>query len=155
VPDAVRKVDRSAWAAEVARLVREEADGNKSAFARMVGLKTVKTVDRWLAGDVEVSQSSVLMVCRALKIAPITMLIRVGLMTADEIRPVVEYKFGELEEERDAQAMAMIQSADVPPHLKRELLEHLRARQVEHERQRLAEVERMLGLVQRNEPRAG
>lgn len=166
-----RKIDREAWASEVAWLIREEAGGNKSAFARMVGLKSAKTVDRWLAGTVEVSQANVLAVCRALKIPPLGMLIKVGLMDPSEITQAMRdeafrlpmpsdggsvttvYRSLRHPAVEDAQAIATINAADIPPHLKRELLEHLRAQQVEHERQRLTEIERMISIAQRNEPR--
>lgn len=146
-----RKVDRQAWAAEIARLVQEEADGNKSAFARMVGLKSVKTIDRWLAGSVEVSQANILLVCRALQLEPLPMLEKMGLIDPAEFHRYDRFAAPQA----DQRALDVITTADIPPRLKRQLLDHLEAQRAEHERQRLAEVERMIDLIQRNEPRAG
>jgi hypothetical protein len=114
----------------------------------MVGLKTTKTVDRWLAGSVDVSQANVLAVCRELGISVLEKLIKAGFMSENE-GVVTEYRpllrpFG------DTQAIEMIEAADIPPHLKRQLLEHLRAQQAEHERQRFAEIERMLAIDRRD-----
>src|SRR5687768_6627020 len=59
-----RRVDRDAWADLVGKLVTGRTRGNKSAFARTVGV-TARTLDRWLAGEVNVSEASVRAVARA------------------------------------------------------------------------------------------
>ena len=146
MPGPVRAVDREAWAAEVARLIRDEADGNKSEFARMVGLKTVKTVDRWLAGTVAVSPASVAAVARALRLSSLDLYRTVGLLPEAEDLPPVAGR-----DRQDAQARRIIEEANIPPHLKRELLDHLRQQRDEHERQRLVWIERLVSFINERE----
>lgn len=57
------RIDRKAWAKEVADLIARFAPGprppgNKSAFARLIGM-TTRTIDRWLACETDVSLDSV------------------------------------------------------------------------------------------------
>lgn len=145
-----RKVDREEWSDEVGRLVEQEAAGNKSAFARLVGV-SVKTVDRWLAGEVNVSQESVQAVCDALNLPAGPMLVKLGLIREQDIPSSGPAQLVA----EDQAAIEMIQGADITPALKRELLAHLRDQQGQHERQRLAEIERMIQLARRTRGRAG
>lgn len=78
-----RQVDRSVWASEVARLVNAHERGNKTAFARAVAINP-KTVTRWLAETVDVSEESVRQVATVYGIDPLDLLVRVGYYTADE-----------------------------------------------------------------------
>lgn len=139
-----RKVDRDAWAHEVALLIDQEAKGNKSAFARRVGIPSVRNIDRWLARTVNVSEESVRQVARALNLPVVELLIKVGY-----------YRPGELpdspapQRSGDDEARRVIEESNAPPSLKRELLEHLARQRAEHERQRLAEIERMLEVARR------
>ena len=143
------KVDREAWAEVVARLIDEEAAGNKSAFARLIGVASVKTVDRWLARSVNVSEESVRQVARAVRMPVADLLILVGLLHPEDLTARPD-STGE-----DDAAIRLIEQSDAPPSLKRELIEHLLAQRAEHERQRLAEAERMLALAMRGRKRAG
>jgi hypothetical protein len=135
------KVDREAWAHEVARLIQEEAKGNKSAFARMVGVASVKTIDRWLARSVDVSEESVRMVARQLNLPIADLLVKVGLLLPEDLQG------SGTAIDSDAEAIRVIEEADIPPSLKRQLIKHLREQREEHERQRLAEVQRTLGIL--------
>ena len=145
-----RKVDREAWARELAALIDQEAGGNKSAFARAVG-SNVRNIDRWLARTVNVSEESVRQLCRALGLPVGPMLVRLGYLRQEEV--VASEAAAAVAE--DEAAMALIQKADVPPSLRRQLLAHLEAQRAEHERQRLAEVERLIDMANRGTKRAG
>jgi transcriptional regulator with XRE-family HTH domain len=138
------KVDREAWAAEVTRLIEQEARGNKSAFARMIGIQSIKTVDRWLAQSVNVSEESVRQVARALNLPVTPLLVKVGFLRPSEMPDAA----AQLRE--DDEAITLVEASDAPPSLKRELLEHLRQQRAEHEQQRLAEIRRMLELAERS-----
>lgn len=141
------QVDRDAWAREVAALIAQEAGGNKSLFGRITGVNP-KTIDRWLTQSTNVSADSVRSVCRALRLPVTPMLVKVGYLEAEPSQQASAARLAE-----DAAAIRTIEAADVPPSLKRELLEHLYAQRAEHEKQRLAEIERMLALARRG--RAG
>jgi transcriptional regulator with XRE-family HTH domain len=143
------KVDREAWATVVARLINEEAAGNKSAFARLIGVASVKTVDRWLARSVNVSEESVRQVARALRLPVTDLLVLVGLLHPDDLTARPAAAVGE-----DEAAIRLIQQSDAPPALKRELIDHLLEQRAQHEQQRLAEAERMLELALRGRKRA-
>jgi len=141
-----RKVDREAWAHEIARLIQEEAAGNKSAFARRIGLG-VRSIDRWLAREVNVSEESVRNVCRALNLPPMPMLVRVGYYQQVETGPGPAELLAE-----DEAALRLIDEADdaeIPPSLKRQLRLHVLEQRALHEQQRLAEVQRMIDLARR------
>lgn len=79
-----RTIDRSAWASVVRELVRELDGGNKSAFARRVGY-TTKTVDRWLAGAVDVSEGAIRQVADRCKRNPVELLVAIGYYRPDEL----------------------------------------------------------------------
>lgn len=79
-----RRVDREAWAKTIRDLVRGVSKGNKSAFARRVGL-TTRTIDRWLAAEVDVSEGSVRQVAERLDISGIELLIAVGYYRPEEL----------------------------------------------------------------------
>lgn len=140
-----RKVDREAWAHEVARLIEVEANGNKSAFCRLTGISSVRNIDRWLARSVNVSEESVRQVARALNIPVVDLLVKVGYYRTEELpdapsRQVIE---------GDETAIRFIEESGAPPALKREFLEHLERQKAEHERQRLEEIKRMIDLARR------
>lgn len=65
------RIDREAWARELAALITRfdpggpKGVGNKSAFSRRIGI-TTRTIDRWLACQVDVSAESVRAVAEAL-----------------------------------------------------------------------------------------
>lgn len=81
---AERRIDRDAWAKVVQGFVDAASRGNKSAFARRVGM-TTKTIDRWLAGSVDVSEQSVRVVAEALGQNPMDLLVLLGYYRPDEI----------------------------------------------------------------------
>jgi hypothetical protein len=142
-----RKVNREAWAHEIARLIQEEDGGNKSAFARRVGIG-IRSVDRWLARTVNVSEESVRDVCRALNLPPLPMLVRVGYYQEGEAwAPSTAELLAE-----DEAALRLIDEADeteVPPSLKRQLRAHVVEERARHEAQRLAEIQRLIDLARR------
>jgi DNA-binding transcriptional regulator YdaS (Cro superfamily) len=118
---AERRVDRGEWANVLAQLIAEEAAGNKSAFARMAGT-TYRTVVRWLKQEVDVSEDKVREIARALRISPVTLLVRVGY-----------YEHGELErsgpptpEQIAADpALKVIEETDFPPRVKARMRQRL------------------------------
>jgi hypothetical protein len=79
-----RRIDRNAWATVIGGLVTTRARGNKSAFARQVGY-TTRTIDRWLAAEVDVSESSVRQVAERMGRNPIELLVTVGYYRPDEV----------------------------------------------------------------------
>ena len=125
------------------QLIAEEADGNKSAFARMAGT-TYRTVVRWLNQEVDVSEDKVRDVARALRISPRDLLVRVGY-----------YHVGELdsatpptpEEVAADPALQVIEASGAPPRTKAAW----RARLVELRRQRAtAEVDEVTFWIQQS-----
>lgn len=135
-------VNREAWAHEIARLIQDEARGNKSEFARLVGVRSVKTVDRWLARTVNVSEESVRQVARALNLPVADLLIKVGLLDPADLTPAAAAS-----PDADAEAIRIIEAAEISPNLKRQLINHLQRQRAEHELQRLAEVQRTIDLL--------
>lgn len=79
-----RRIDRDAWAKVVRGFVDAASRGNKSAFARRVGM-TTKTIDRWLASSVDVSEQSVRVVAEALDQNPMDLLVLLGYYRPDEM----------------------------------------------------------------------
>lgn len=114
-----RTVDRDAWAQLVAQLINQEAAGNNSAFAKLVGV-TYKTVRRWLTKETDVSEESIRQVARALHIRPAELLVRVGLYDAAEIaggeQPAVD---------NDDAAMRVILESNVPPRVQQRMIQRL------------------------------
>lgn len=114
-------VNRQAWAALVARLVDEEAKGNKSRFARLVDVE-YKTINRWIRGEVDVSEESVRKVARGLGRSPIKLLIEAGYYSPEdlaEVRPLPPP-----DEDMDPVLLA-IHDAAIPPHKKVELVDRI------------------------------
>lgn len=150
-PVAERKVDREAWAHEIATLIQQEAGGNKSAFARTVGLPNTRSLDRWLRREVNVSEESVRQVARALHLPVVEMLVRVGILDVSDAQgPLLDSVL------EDYETIEIIKNADdISPALRREILAHLAKQREEHERQRRAEVERLLEMARHARGRSG
>lgn len=127
---APRKIDRGEWARQVARLVDQETAGNKSRFGTRVGV-TYKTVNRWLNSEVDVSEEKVREVARAFHIHPADLLVRVGYYAAADFTTPPPASTDD-----NDPARKRILATDLPPHMKRrmlERLENLRAAQRERE----------------------
>jgi transcriptional regulator with XRE-family HTH domain len=144
-------IDREAWAAEVALLVQSEAGGNKAAFARLVGLKSVRTVDRWLARTVNVSAESVSQVARALNLSAVDLLGKVGYLQADEsLRQLAA------DIERDRNAIAFVrEQQDIPAYLRREIEAGLVKTIEEQEQALMVQAQRMVEFARRQIGRSG
>lgn len=132
-PDGVaaRSIDREAWANVVAQLIRDEAGGNTTRFAELVGV-TYKTVRRWLTQQTEVSEESIRQVGRALGVKPGVLLARVGLYEAAELATISEPE----PVADDDPALRVILEADVPPRIKQRMIQRLqqmRARDAERQ----------------------
>lgn len=124
------RIDRAAWAAVVQRLINEEAGGNKTKFAGLIG-RTYKTINRWLNSEGSVSEGSVRAVAEALHISPVELLVKVGYYSEADL--VVQPP--PLDSENDEALQAILES-DFPPRVKMRMirrLEELRARERAHE----------------------
>ena len=116
-----RRINREAWAAEVGRLINEEAGGNRSRFSVLVGFN-YKTVGRWLNSSVDVSEESVRAVARALSIAPMDLLTRVGYYSAADLQLPQAPTRAEIVADPAIQA---IESSEVPPRVKAKMRQRL------------------------------
>ena len=143
---AERRIDRDAWAGLVGKLVTGKSRGNKSAFARTVGV-TARTLDRWLAAEVDVSEASVRAVARAFDLDAMELLVGVGYYRAEEVMATERR-----EPDPDDEAMRLIIDSDFPPRIKMRMIQRLeelrerdRAREAEEVRwwiEQAGEVER-------------
>lgn len=125
-----RNVDRAAWAAVVARLINEEAGGNKTRFAQLVGT-TYKTINRWLNSEVDVSEGSVRAVAEALHVSPVELLVKAGYYTEADLTAPQPAAHDE-----DDEALQLILESDHPPRMKMRMIQRLhelRARDRAHE----------------------
>jgi len=141
------KIDRNAWSAVVQSLVQQEADGNQTHFGAIVGVDR-KTVARWLAGTVDVSEDKVRAVARSLGISARDLLVRVGYYQADELPSEDSPEIVNTNE-----AIELVRSSDLSPSAKRELIAHLTAQLDEYRRQQIAEATRLIELARRQRPR--
>lgn len=138
-----RRIDREAWAKLVAELVNKESAGNKSAFARLIGVKAPQTIDRWLKGIVDVSEVNVRQVARACGLNPAELLVRLGYYAPTEVgigptpAPSTE----------DEEAVRLIRSSSLSPAAKRRLLDHVKRQRAEDERRRLEQVTQMIAMT--------
>lgn len=117
-----RKINRDAWAHLIDSLIASETRGKKATFARLVGVDP-RTVSRWLASEVDVSEESVREVARQLNRKPMELLVKVGYYQADELGagspPPAP---GEPDP-----VLKMILGADVSDELRQRMLERLAA----------------------------
>jgi transcriptional regulator with XRE-family HTH domain len=142
------KIDRTAWAALVASLIQQESGGNQTHFGHAVGVDR-KTVARWLAGTVDVSEEKVRAVARALGIEARGLLIQVGYYSADEL-PMAESRVADADT-----AIELVRSSDLSLSAKRQLIDHLMAQREEYLRQQVAEAQRLIDLARHRGRRAG
>lgn len=130
---AARRINRDEWARQVERLIVSETAGNKTKFAARVGV-TYKTVNRWLNSEVDVSQENVRAVARALELPPGDLLVRVGYYTEGDFAapaPVPPPPGGGPDDVLD-----LIMTSDLPPSMKRRMIERLsRLRVAQRERE--------------------
>lgn len=114
-----RKVNREAWARTVRELIASETGGKKAPFARLVGVDP-RTVDRWLKGEVDVSEESVRDVASALRRSPMDLLLAAGYYDERDLAG------RQLAAATDDPAMQVILNADIPARAKQRMIERLR-----------------------------
>jgi len=139
-------VDRDAWARLIAELVRTRAKGNKAAFARMVDLKAARTVDRWLAKEVNVNAESVRKVANGLGLSLVELLAQVGYIKPDD--ESMRALAATIASDRAAIAYVRAQD-DLPSNVRSEIEASLVKTVEEHERALMALAERMVDLARR------
>jgi len=145
------RIDRAAWAALVSQLIATESPGNQTRFGQLIGVDR-KTVRRWLAGEVDVSEEKVRAVARALHVSARDLLIQVGYYQADEL-PAPDRVDAPPADPQDP--IEMVRQSDLSPTGKRELIEYLteqRRRQIEEAQ---LEVKRLIDLARRTQGRTG
>jgi transcriptional regulator with XRE-family HTH domain len=145
-PDAVAtpRIDRDAWASLVATLIEQESGGNQTQFGAAVGVDR-KTVARWLAGTVDVSEEKVRSVARALGLAARDLLVQVGYYSADELLTDETATKTSPDDPID-----LVRNSDLSLSAKRELIEYL----IEQRNRQLEETKRLIDLA-RGRRRAG
>lgn len=127
-----RRVDRQAWADLLTELIDTVTNGNKSRFARLVGVDN-KSITLWLNGAVDVSEKSIRQISDHLRRNPVDMLLRVGYYHPSEVQATRD---APLTQEQADEALKLILSADVPAIVKKRMIDRLdelrdRQRQVE------------------------
>lgn len=125
-----QRIDREEWASLIAELVVAETRGNKSAFARLVGVD-YKTLMRWLRKTQDVSEDSIRRVAGALGRNPMELLVRIGYYRAAEVgQPEADVDYdAEIERVRDHPELA--------PHMKVRIIERImELRRLDEERRR-------------------
>lgn len=120
-----RKIDRDAWARIVAELITDECAGNKSEFARLVGVGH-KTVTRWLLGQVNVSEEKVRDVAHAFDRPTREILVTIGYYSADELPGRDLTGEPELTEDDIDDEIARIEAEDFKPRVKRRIIQGIR-----------------------------
>jgi len=132
VPMADREIDRARWAHLVAELLDAETNGNKTRFAKLVGVE-YKTINRWLNKIGDVSEESVRKVAAGLGRNPMEMLVQIGYYHSSEVDPPQAAP-----DDNDA-AIAMVRDdPDLPPHRKARIIERLVQMGRDDETRRLA-----------------
>jgi hypothetical protein len=136
------RVDRVAWAELVQDLLRSVPGGKKAAMARTVGVD-VKTVNRWIACEVDVSEESVRSVAAAFGRPLLPLLVRVGYYAPEEVSAgCAAPPEAAVDEE-----MELIRSAAIDPEMKIKFLARLRERREEDQRRRMADLRWMIDNV--------
>lgn len=151
LPVSEPNVDREAWATLIADLIQREAGGNKAAFARLVGLKTVKTLDRWLAEAVNVRAETVSQVARALNLPAFELLAKVGYVHADE---ALLKGLDTIAEDRKALAYVRAQE-DLPERVRRDIETSLLQTIATQEEALMQQAQRMVEIIRRQRGQAG
>lgn len=143
---AERKIDRTAWARIVRKILDEEYAGNKTAFGAAIDSDR-RTINRWLDEDVDVSEDMVRKVARRHNLSPMDMLIEVGYYGTQEVRtePTGPAKAPKVRDE----ILAIIKDAPITPSQQREMRAHVRAKRAEAEAALKAEIERWISLINR------
>ncbi|HZN76050.1 MAG TPA: hypothetical protein VFC00_30840 [Micromonosporaceae bacterium] len=131
-------VDRTEWAKVVQELLDLEAapmieggrprvHGAKTRFAQKAGLRTARTVDTWLRGDVDVKEASVKQVAEGYGLNAMQLLIRVGFYTTEELPPRLT------DEQVDEEQRAVLE-LDLDDETKALILQELESMRTDDER---------------------
>lgn len=112
-----RDVDRDEWAQIVRELLDQHTRGKKAPFARNLDVSE-KTIDRWLARSVRVSEESVYKVAGAFDLNPVDLMIRLGLITRDQV-PVFS------NEQIDDEQLRVLDNPDLDDEQKAQILRAL------------------------------
>ncbi len=151
-------VDRAEWASVVRELLEQEGapaskggkprtHGAKTRFAAKVGV-AVRTADSWLRSEVDVKEASVKAVAEAYGINAISLLIRVGFYTREEIPTGLTNKqideeqraVLELDDLSDQQKAMILQALDEMRQDDERILHEQRTRDRRRRQERVAEL---------------
>lgn len=135
----VREINREEWSRVILELLETEANGNRTALARLIGVD-YQTIRRWISGTHKVSEENVRTVARAFKLNTTELLVRVGYYQAEEIAAPPEAA----EPAAGDRVMSMVKAAKLRPSVKRELYQLISERREQSERQLAAEIERLI-----------
>lgn len=124
--------------------MQQESEGNQTHFGAIVGVDR-KTVGRWLAATVDVSEEKVRAVARALGIPAASLLVQVGYYSRDEMPPLEELP----PLANPNAAIEMVRDSDLPPSEKRKLIAHITAQDEAHRRQQMEETGRLIDMARR------
>lgn len=136
VPVADGQVDRAAWARIVEELIAAQTRGKIAPFARKVGVDP-RTVSRWLAAEVNVSEESIREVARKTDQSPIQLLVEVGYYSHAETTPASQA------DERDEE-VELILRAPVDQRTKELALEQLHIMRMRDQQRRMEDLEFLL-----------
>lgn len=151
-------VDRGEWAQVVRELLDAETEirkhGAKTRLAAKIRI-TTRTLDTWLAEDVDVKESSVRQVAEACGLDAMELLIRVGYYSLDQMPRITH-------EQMDAERLAVINNPTLDDGQKAYILQALdemeaadeRLIEQQRERDRQRRAERVATLMEQKHHRA-
>lgn len=113
-----KNASREGWANLIGSLIKLKAGGNQTQFARLVGIN-VRTVRRWLDGDVDISLWKMLDVARVAEMHPTQLLIAAKIYSPEDGCQSAEEPASPDEESR------IIRAAQVDDDTKQALLQRV------------------------------
>lgn len=140
---AAPRINRETWAAFMSKLLAEEAGGNRTHLAQLLGVNR-RTVVRWLDQETDVSEENVRQVARHLRLPAHTLLLEVGFYTADELTSTAAGSSLDQVADEDEPALALIREANLTPAQKRDLRARVEQMRVKHAEERASAIRDLL-----------
>jgi hypothetical protein len=142
------RVNREKWAELVGKLLVEEAGGNKTRLAELLGVDR-RTVNRWIGMQGDVSEQNVREAARRMKLPPRALLLEVGYYAHDELAELPALTGSMAGVVADEPALELIASSTVTPAIKRELEARVAKMRTDHEAERAETIRQLLDIYAR------
>lgn len=143
------RINRQKWADLIAKLLAEEANGNKTKLGQLLDVNR-RTITRWIEQIGDVSEENVREVARRLHLPARTLLLEVGYYDATELGAAEPGESLADVSATEEPALTVISEAALTPAIKRDLLARLERMRARHAEERATAIRELVDAYAHN-----